>query len=111
MFPSSFFHGDFHALVLADQVSPLFLLFLAPFFFLFFFEDILLLLRRDSSCKNFAFVEENLMGRIKVGTMKGKRLYGVCGMLGRMECVIFNVNESLPSMIWWRLENQSLMNE
>jgi hypothetical protein len=34
-----FFYGAYHALVLADEVSPLFLLFLAPFYFFFFFED------------------------------------------------------------------------
>jgi hypothetical protein len=28
-----------------------------------------------------------------------------------MECTLFNVNETLPRMSWWRLENQSLMKE
>jgi hypothetical protein len=32
-------------------------------------------------------------------------------MLGGEDCVLFNVNETLPSMIWWRLENQNLMKE
>jgi hypothetical protein len=34
-----FFHGAFHALVLADEVSHFSLLFLAPFPFFFFFDD------------------------------------------------------------------------
>jgi hypothetical protein len=72
---------------------------------------ILLLLGRDSSCKNFSFVEDHLMCRIKVGTRNEKGLYGVCGMLGGMECALFNVNETLPNMIWWWLENQSLVKE
>jgi hypothetical protein len=80
-------------------------------FLSFYFLRILLLLGKDSSCKNFAFVEDHLMGRIKVGTRNGKRLYGVYGMLGGMECILFSVNEILPTMIWWRLENQRLMKE
>jgi hypothetical protein len=59
--------------VLADEVSPLFLLFLAPFLSLSFFLMILLLLGRDSSYKNFAYVEDHLMGRIKVGGKEWKR--------------------------------------
>jgi hypothetical protein len=51
------------------------------------------------------------MGRIKVETRNEKGLYGVCGMLGEMECALFNVNETLTSIIWWRLENQSLVKE
>jgi hypothetical protein len=51
------------------------------------------------------------MCRIKVGTRNEKGLYGVCGMLGGMECALFNVNETLPNMIWWWLENQSLVKE
>jgi hypothetical protein len=69
------------------------------------------LLGRDSSCNNLAFVENHLMGRIKVGTRNGKMFYRVYGMLGGMECALFNVNETLPSIIWWRQENQSLMKE
>jgi hypothetical protein len=51
------------------------------------------------------------MGRIKVRTRNGKMFYRVYGMLGGMECALFNVNETLPSIIWWRQENQSLMKE
>jgi hypothetical protein len=42
---------------------------------------------------------------------RGVNMYGVCGMLGEVECALFNVNETLPRIIWWRLENQSLMKE
>jgi hypothetical protein len=95
---------------LADEVSPLFLLFLAPFSFFFFFEDPSSIGERLFLQKN-SFVEDYLMGRINVRTRNGKRLYGVCGILGGVECALFNVNETLPCMIWWRLENQSLMKE
>jgi hypothetical protein len=30
-------------------------------------------------------------------------------MLSGVDCALFNVNETLPSMIWSRLENQRLM--
>jgi hypothetical protein len=32
-------------------------------------------------------------------------------MLGEMECDLFNVNEILPSINPWSLENQSVMKE
>jgi hypothetical protein len=44
------------------------------------------------------------MGRIKVGTRNGKKLYGVCGMLGGIECALFNANETLlayPGLRKW----------
>jgi hypothetical protein len=51
------------------------------------------------------------MGRIKVGVRNKKMLYAICGMLGGIECALFHVNETLSSMIWWRLDHQSLMKE
>jgi hypothetical protein len=52
------------------------------------------------------------MGRIKVETMNEKRcMDGVCQMLDEVEYALFDVNKTLQSVIWWKLENQSLMNE
>jgi hypothetical protein len=43
--------------------------------------------------------------------MKRAVFLGVCGMFGEGEYSLFHMNEILPSMIEWRLENQSLVKE
>jgi hypothetical protein len=56
------------------------------------------------------FLDNHLICRIKVETRneKGCNMYGVCGMHGEVECALFNVNEILPSMIWWRIEKSKI---
>jgi hypothetical protein len=71
-FSSSSFHGAFHALVLADEVLPLLLLIIAPFFFyLFSFFRIFLeffFCWGETLLVGVLFLENHLMGRIKVET-------------------------------------------
>jgi hypothetical protein len=64
---------------LADEISPLFLLILAPFSF--FFEDPSFVGDR-LFLQEFSFVKDHLMGRIKIGTRNKK------GCMKFVECLV-----------------------
>jgi hypothetical protein len=86
------------------------LLILAPSL-LSLFPRILLLQEERLFLLGFAWENHLMIGSKLRQGMKRAVFLGVCGMFGEGEYSLFHMNEILPSMIEWRLENQSLVKE